>query len=79
MTDFHCPECKKDVGKTAMSCPACGAVKPLSGWPENWFSKTLRERPAIGWPVGIAVLGVFGLFLYGGFMLLAAIVVALLH
>ncbi len=79
MTDFYCPECKKDVGKTAAACPKCGATCPATGWPEYWLAKMFRERPLIGYPLGLAILGVAGAFLYFfsvfGIGLLAAIFV----
>lgn len=64
MTDFYCPECKKDVGKTAASCPKCGATCPATGWPEYWLAKLVRERPIFGIPIGLSMLAAGGVFLY---------------
>ncbi|MHB8391721.1 MAG: zinc ribbon domain-containing protein [Acidobacteriaceae bacterium] len=79
MTDFYCPECKKDIARSALACPSCGAQPPSGGWPEKWFSKTLREQPLVGWPLALVGLGVFGLMLYGGLMLIGAIWIAIFH
>lgn len=77
-TDFVCPECKKDVGKTALSCPGCGAVRPESGWPEHWMNKIWRERPMLGVLIAIIAIPIAGFFLFGGFAILLALVRAIL-
>ena len=74
MTDFYCPDCKKDVSSTAESCPHCGAAIPAKGWPEKWLSVLFREHPIIAVPLSLIMLA-GSLILMGavGMMMLALI------